>query len=61
MDKFGKPIIWIALIWAVVIFASAVVLKGTPYWAKLLPILIGGAGGTITILGGALRNFRKRH
>ena len=60
MDKFGKPIIWVALIWAVVIFASAVVLKGTPYWARLLPILGGGAAVTIIILGGALRNFRKR-
>ena len=52
MTKSALAIILVAVIWAVVIFAAAGVLKGTPYWARLLPILGGGAAATIIILGG---------
>ena len=55
MKSSGVAIIALAIIWAAVIFASAVVLKGTPYFGKMLPILGGGAGASIVVVGGSLR------
>lgn len=52
MTKSALAIILVAVIWAAVIFAAAGVLRGTPYWEQLLPILGGGAAATIIILGG---------
>lgn len=58
MDKSGWSIIGIAIVWAAVIFAASVVLKGSPYWEKMLPILGGGAAATIIILGGTRRKAK---
>lgn len=54
MHKSGSVVIGVAIVWAAVIFASAMVLKDTPYWGRLLPILGGGAAATILLVG-ALR------
>ena len=52
-----KSVTWgVSIVWAAVIFASALVLQGTPYFGQMLPILAGGAGGTIVLIGG----LRKR-
>ncbi len=53
MNRSGWSIVAVAIVWAAVILASAVVLKDTPYWTPMLPILGGGAGATIIIMGGA--------
>jgi hypothetical protein len=50
MDGSKWSMIGIAIIWAAVIFASSVVLKGSPYWGKMLLILGGGAAASIIIL-----------
>ena len=52
----AEPVVSIAIIWAAVIVATAVVLAGTEYFSVLLPILGGGSAVTIAILGGT----RKR-
>ena len=44
-----------AIIWAAVIIASAFILKDTVYFAQILPILGGGAAGSIVVLAGGLR------
>ncbi|MCL5962452.1 MAG: hypothetical protein M1358_24590 [Chloroflexi bacterium] len=51
-------IIGVAIIWPAVIVASDLVLQGTPYMAKMLPVLGGGAAASIIMLGGLSR--RKR-
>lgn len=38
-----------AIIWAAVILASAMILKDTPQWGQMLPILGGGAAASIII------------
>ena len=58
MKSYGSAIIGIAIVWAAVIFASAVVLKGTPFWGQMIPILGGGAAACILIVG-ALRKRRN--
>jgi len=58
MDKSKYAIIGVAIVWAAVIFASSVVLKGSPYWGKMLPILGGGAAASIIILGGTQRKMK---
>ncbi len=55
MDRSRWTIIGIAIIWAAVIFASSVILKGSSYWGQMIPILGGGAAGSIIILGGTQR------
>ena len=44
-----------AIIWAVVIFATDIVLQDTGHMRKMIPILGGGAAATIILLGGILR------
>jgi hypothetical protein len=58
--RYYLAILAVAVIWAAVILASAKVLEGTPYFAQLLPILGGGAGGSIIVLGGARRHRSTR-
>jgi len=53
MESWDLAILSVAIIWAAVIFASAVVLKDTENFSQMLPILLGGAGGSIIVLGGA--------
>ncbi len=51
MQKFDAGIIGVAIIWAAVLIASAAVLKGTPYFSQMLPILGGGSASSIIVLG----------
>ncbi|MFQ6105154.1 MAG: hypothetical protein ACE5OP_12830 [Candidatus Glassbacteria bacterium] len=60
MSRRGLVIVANAIIWAAVILASAVVLQGTEYFGQMLPILGGGAGGSIIVLGGGLRRAGER-
>ena len=53
MKSYDAGILGVAIIWAAVIFASAAILKGTPYFSQMLPILGGGAGSSLIVLGGA--------
>ncbi len=39
-----------SIIWAAVFLATAFLLKDTPYWAQMLPVLVAGAGGTIGLI-----------
>ncbi len=52
-SRLDLSIVAVSIIWASVIFAAAVVLNDTPYLGQMLPILGGGAGATIVVLGGA--------
>lgn len=60
MSKIGLAIIAIAIIWASVIIATAMVLAGTPYFPQLLPILGGGSAASIIILGGISRQTKQK-
>lgn len=53
MRKENVEILGIVIIWVGVIFASAIVLAGTEYLGMMIPILGGGAAGSLIILGGA--------
>jgi hypothetical protein len=48
-----------AIIWAAVILASAAVLEGTGYMAKMIPILGGGAAASVVVLGGGLSRWSR--
>jgi hypothetical protein len=52
MEKSGAGIVGVAIIWAAVIFGSALILKDTPYFSQILTILGGGAASCLIILGG---------
>lgn len=39
------------MIWAAVIIASAIILKGTEYFSQMFVILAGGAAGSLIVLG----------
>ena len=58
MNRAGWSVIGVAIVWAAVIFASSVILRGTPYWGKLLPILGGGAIATIIVMSGTRRKIK---
>ncbi len=60
MHKISWAIIAIALVWAVVIFATAEVLEATVYAPRVLRILGGGAAATIIVLGGFSRGIRAK-
>jgi hypothetical protein len=59
MYKSALAIIGVAIVWAAVIFASSLVLEGTPYSGRILIVLGGGAAATIIILGGVLRKEKR--
>lgn len=50
MERLGIAIIGTAIIWAVVIIGSAIILRGTPYNKKIAWLLIGGAVATWLLL-----------
>ena len=50
MKSYGSAITRIAIVWAAVMLASAVVLKGTPSGGQMIPILAGGAVACILIV-----------
>jgi hypothetical protein len=56
MEKYNSVIIGVAIIWAAVILAAAMILQGTGYFSQMLPILGGGAASSIIVLGGARSN-----
>lgn len=45
-------IVAVAIIWAAVIVAATILMRGSPEFPKLLTILGGGAAATLVILGG---------
>jgi hypothetical protein len=55
MKKNRIAIIVTALIWAAVILAVDISLRGTRYMGRLIPIDGGGMAATIILLGGLLR------
>ncbi|MCX6029028.1 MAG: hypothetical protein NT169_06965 [Chloroflexi bacterium] len=55
----GIIIIAIAVVWAATILAVSLTLGGTPYAAKVLSLMGGGAAATIVLLGGLNRQWRK--
>ncbi len=50
MGKSSYLLTGSSIIWAAVILATAFILKDTPYWEQMLPVLIAGAGGTIGMI-----------
>lgn len=50
VKKEPAIIIGNAIIWGAVILATSFKLKGTDHFADLLPILMGGAGGSFIIV-----------
>ena len=44
-------VFWNSVIWGVVVFASAVVLKGSDDFVPMLLVLLCGAAGTSALLG----------
>lgn len=46
------------IVWVALIVAAGLILRGTPYFAQLLPILGGGAVWFVVIVPGVL--FRRR-
>ena len=47
-----------AIVWAGTFIAAAVILKDTPYFGQLLPILVGGMVWFVVIVPGALFPLR---
>ncbi len=43
-----------AIVWGAVMIATSLVLRGTGYMDRLIPILGGGAGVSVVILSGSL-------
>lgn len=57
--RWGIAIITLAIIWAAVIFATSMVLEGTPQSMQVLLILGGGAAATIILMGGIAARERR--
>ena len=49
MKRHNWPVMVVAIVWAAVILATAVLLKGTGHWAALLPVLGGSVGGALIL------------
>jgi hypothetical protein len=60
MEKLRGASITNAAAWAVAIFASAAVLRGTGRAALVGAILGGAAGASIIVLDGAVREIRRQ-
>jgi hypothetical protein len=56
----GAESIAVALVWAAVILAFGVVLRGTPYFGQMIPIFGGGAAASIIVNGGSARATKGR-
>jgi len=52
MKLWTSLIIGNSIIWAGVIIAAAIVLKGSGYFSDLIPILAAGAAGSLIVNGG---------
>ena len=60
MLRRGIVLIALAIIWAAVIAAVAMVARGSPVYDKLLLILGGGAAATLILVGGGLDTGRRK-
>jgi hypothetical protein len=58
--KLQTYVIGAAIVWAGILFASALVLQGTPYFSQMLPIVSGGAVWFVVIVPGAWQRQRAR-
>ena len=56
-SKLATVIIANAIIWGAVLVGSAIVLRGTGLFRHLLPILGGGAAGSLIILSSILHTI----
>lgn len=54
--EYGSATLGVAIVWAAVIIACAVVLKGSGYFSQLIPILGGGAAASIIVVSGGCKN-----
>ena len=52
MNWKGKTIIFNALIWAFVIVACAVILRGTPYKARVISVITLGSAASLSLITG---------
>lgn len=52
MNSKGKMIIYNALVWAFVIVACAVILKGTPYKARVVSVITLGSAASLSLIVG---------
>jgi hypothetical protein len=52
--RVGVFIIANAIVWCAVIISTSLVLRGTGYMSKLIPILGGGASVSVVILSGGM-------
>lgn len=59
-DHGNDLIVANALIWAAIIVAVTSALQGTEYPSQLLPILVGGAGGSVLLVAAWVRRFRSK-
>ena len=57
--RWGIAVITLAIIWAAVILATSMVLKGTAQSMQVLLILGGGAAATIILIGGIAARERR--
>lgn len=55
MSVLNRALLGSVTIWVAVIIATTIVLKGTPYLGPMVPVLGGGAAGTLIILQRSLR------
>lgn len=58
MDKCSYSIIGVSIIWATVVLASGVVLESAEF-SRLMPILLGGAMGSILVMVGTCWKMKK--
>lgn len=59
MRSSGAVVLGVAIVWAAVVIACALVLKGTECFERILPLLGGGAAGTIVVVGGGTRRKKQ--
>ena len=59
MNVLEQAILGNSIIWASVIIASAIILKGSGFFSELVPILAGGAAVSLIVLGGARSKLKE--
>ncbi len=58
--EYGSATLGVAIVWAAVIMACAIVLKDSGYFSQLIPILGGGAAASvIVVIGGCKGKSRE--
>ncbi len=55
MNRQSILILTNLIIWVAVIVATSIVLHGTPYLAKMIPVVGGGAAVSLVVLSGRIR------